>query len=166
MKTEFGDYDEMYGGIDYTGARVLDIGADYGSTAMFFLDRMAAHVFASERNEAYREQLVEWATTWADVVTVLPAVTAENIEEIFVDINPDVVKVDCEGCERFLLELSAAAMHRPRAWVVETHSDKVHAELMERFRLLRYRVEIVMDYGPMRTNPDKVVRVVKAVRDA
>ena len=42
--SEFGNYDSMYGSLDYRDAVVLDIGADFGSTARFFFERGAKRV--------------------------------------------------------------------------------------------------------------------------
>ena len=50
------DYNKMYGFLDYTNKKVIDIGADIGSTALFFLDKGANIVLAVEGNkERYKE---------------------------------------------------------------------------------------------------------------
>ena len=163
-KTEFGDYDEMYGGIDYEDAIVLDIGADYGTTAKYFLERGARHIYCSERNEEWRAQLIEWAKVRQDVA-VLPAMNAPRMILWLKDCRPDVVKVDCEGCEKHLIDVPALSMVIPRAWVIETHSTPAWIVLLGRFRLLGYRITKIHEPTPMENNPDKVVGLFQAVRD-
>ena len=161
--TEFGDYDEMYGSVDYEGAAVLDVGADHGSTAQYFLERGAKFVYASERDSTLRERLVEYAAT-EPRVAVLPEATAGLLPFWMDQVRPEVVKFDCEGCERIILELTFDLVNQPRAWLVETHTTELFRKLVDLFEFVGYEVTIVRDFGPMRTNPDKDVKVIKAER--
>lgn len=164
MKTEFGDYDEMYGSLDYEGAIVLDVGADYGTTAQYFLDHGARHVYCSERNEEWIERLSEFADTTDEQVAILPPMTAELMDKWLRECRPDVVKIDCEGCERHLLSVAPNLIAIPDQWVLETHTRMMWDELRERFRLLGYRLTTIHEPTPMRTNPDKVVGLFTAVK--
>jgi len=162
--TPFGDYDEMYGSLDYTGKTVLDIGADYGTTAEYFLlERGAMMVFVSERNEEWVMKLHEMAAE-NPRVKVLPPMTVELLTSWLIEHVPHIVKVDCEGCEQALLNIAPALLHYAQAWVIETHTRMLLNELRERFRLLGFRIETIEDFGSMTTNPDKHVAVFTAVR--
>ena len=96
---------------------------------------------------------------------MVDALSKENREYLFRWYQPDIAKIDCEGCERLLLDLSSAMLNVPRAWVIETHTLPLWNELLGRFRLLGYRITKIHEPTPMRTNPDKVVGLFQAVRD-
>ena len=163
-KTEFGDYEEMYGGLDYNGRVVLDIGADYGTTARYFLGRGAAKVVASERRNDWCEELDMLAGSREDVVSIGPIMDGHHLAQIIDLYRPNIVKVDCEGCEWMMGSVPHVALSVPEAWVIETHSDPLHEAVTTLLATCGYAVTIVCDYGPMRTNPEKVVRVFRAVR--
>ncbi len=163
MITEFGDYEEMYGSMDYEGKVVLDIGADYGTTATWFLEQGAKRVLVSEKNPEWYEQLVALAVE-DPRIEITPTIDLKTICELLHGWFPQIVKVDCEGCEVVLLEVSPQLLTKPEVWVLETHTQMLYDELKERFRTLGYKVTIIKEYGPMKTNPNKVVNVFKAVR--
>ena len=162
MNADFGDYVEMYGGLDYKGAVVLDIGADHGSTAAFFLGRGAAHVFASEINPHMRERLALWAKE--KPVTVVEALSQGNAAAMLAVVVPDVVKVDCEGCEWILQTLPDEVLALPRGWVMETHTDAGYSSFIALFDRLGYRVTTVCDWGPVPNKSGKTCRVIQATK--
>jgi hypothetical protein len=155
-------FETEYGSLDYRGAVVLDIGADYGCTAEFFLSRGAVHVYASEWNEEWRTQLEAWAEGKA--VTPLGPLTTGSAAAMLQAASPEVVKVDCEGCERHLLAVPDDVLTGPRAWILETHSDEVHAALWALFARLGYRLTMIRDFGPAPNKSGLVCRIWKAER--
>lgn len=134
-----------YGVFDYTDAVVLDIGADYGCSPEFFLDRGAAHVVACEARDEWRELLTKWAE--GRPVTVVGEVKPGNIAGLLTEHRPDYVKVDCEGCERVLLDAPDDVLAAPRGWVLETHTLDLYADLRALFERLGYRFSWIHDYG-------------------
>lgn len=149
-----------YGSLDYRDAVVLDIGAEYGCSAEFFLSRGAKHVFASEFSPEWRNLLARWAV--GKPVTVVPAVTEDNAATLL-GLSPDVVKVDCEGCEKVLLGVSDEALATPRAWVLETHTADLYDSLTERMRSLGYKVTNI-EYHEGPNKQGQVCRIWKAER--
>ncbi len=77
------EYDASYRYIDVRGKVVLDIGADFGTSAFWFIAQGAQKVIAYD---TYQNRIVhpkiEWHGKWNG--EFVPA---------------DVLKIDCEGCE-------------------------------------------------------------------
>ena len=94
---------EGYNTIDVKGKVVVDIGADWGSTSLYFLARGARKVIAFDRVEPKLQvKGIEWHGLWNG--SPVPG---------------DILKVDCEGCECnaepslfFQYEASLVAVHR------------------------------------------------------
>ena len=89
--------------VDVEGKVVVDIGADWGSSSLYFLARGARKVVAYDRLRPRLEvRGIEWNGLWSG------------------DYVPgDILKVDCEGCECnadpsifFRYETSLVAVHR------------------------------------------------------
>jgi hypothetical protein len=157
----FRDFRAEYGSLDYRDAVVLDIGADYGCTPAFFLERGAKHVIACERNPDWLLLLSEWAE--GKPVTVAGMVDSANVGTLLDRYSPDVVKVDCEGCESLLLTLPDQTLSTPRAWVIETHTVPLYEAFVSRMEGMGYKVTTVRDFG---SGTGKVCRIITAERDA
>ena len=50
--------------------------------------------------------------------------TPEQLTELYLLYKPDVVKLDCEGCEAQLLGLSDDIFGIPKYYVMETHTEE------------------------------------------
>lgn len=158
--SEFGNFESMYGSLDYQDAVVLDIGADYGSTARFFFKRGAKRVIVSERNHDWHDELRIYARK-EPRLTVVDLLREDNVEDLLCRLDPDVVKVDCEGCERILLTVSRLLLGGPRAWVMETHSRELYDGFKAKFEDLGYQVKTVEDWPE---TPKRCIKVITAVR--
>lgn len=119
------DYERFYGKVDYKGKTVLDIGADYGSTADFFLEKGASHVIAVEPIPELFYQLQDNIRKFGLSVTpIFIRIHSEDcISELIEEYKPQIVKADCEGCEKFFLDVSDEVFSIPEAYVVETHDQ-------------------------------------------
>lgn len=155
-------HEAEYGGLDYRGALVLDIGADYGTTAEFFLDRGASRVLAVEASPEWRDRLVAWAH--GKPVTVLPGALGPDTAHQIMEHRPDVVKCDCEGAEASLLDLPDDLLCAPSAWVMETHTAELYLAFSERLGGLGYDVTVVKDHGPEPNRSGKLCKVIQAVK--
>jgi len=55
----------------------------------------------------------------------------------------DVVKVDCEGCEQYLLDVPNNILRKVPYWVIECHNAKIFMDLASKFSsagfAIRYR---------------------------
>jgi hypothetical protein len=114
-----------WGGIEVRDKVVLDIGADYGTTADYFLAGGAKLVVAVESDDLYARQLAVLGCERPGLIALHRHVgSKEDFQEFFHLYAPDVVKVDCEGCECALLELDDEWFARPAVYAIETHGPE------------------------------------------
>lgn len=119
-------YERMYGFVNVTDKTVLDIGADWGSTPHFFITKGAKSVIAVDGDKGYYDRMVE---NLKDELRVLPVYLfirkPQDMAELIETYRPDVVKIDCEGCEIHLASVSLDILKIPQEYVIETHGDEI-----------------------------------------
>jgi len=121
MKMHNEDYNKEWGFIDYNGKAVLDCGADYGSTAKFFLERGAKKVIAVEYDDQYWGALIALSKV-ANVVPVQRFLSKSKDFELLLDeYEVDVAKVDVEGGEIGLLGVDCEHLRRAAEFTIEYH---------------------------------------------
>jgi len=147
------DFDAMYGALDYRGAVVLDVGGYIGDTALWMLARGARFVHVYEpvywreavlnlegKPAAVYPYAVWWDRRKLKISIEGPGtglrsgdieVETVPITDVLETHNPDIVKMDCEGCELSLLLLDCELIRRFR-WVIEVHGPEV--PLVEKLR--------------------------------
>lgn len=145
-RTPFGNFERMYGGVDYTDKLVLDIGADYGTTARFFLTKGARHVHALEANPEFVVRLKEFAATEPRVTVERALASTEHAAELIHRVRPDIAKIDCEGCESMLLDVPLGLLCAVPTWLIETHSKALHKALWRRFEEAGFVVSLVEEW--------------------
>jgi hypothetical protein len=124
------DLETHWGWLPVEGKVVLDVGAEHGSTADFFLSKGAAGVIAVEGDQRAFRRLEAWAETRGSVDCVqMRIASAADWRELLSSYPAQVVKVDCEGGEGYLLDVDDRLVCRPEAWAVELHTK----EMAERF---------------------------------
>ena len=120
------NYERMYGFVDVKDKTVLDIGADWGSTPHFFITKRAARVIAVDGNRSFYDRMVK---NLKDEPRVLPVYlyikSTEDISGLIEQYKPDVVKIDCEGCEQFLAGVPKEVLQIPKEYIIETHGDDI-----------------------------------------
>jgi hypothetical protein len=126
---------EYLGSSDVSGKNVLDIGAGCGETALFYLVHGAKKVICVEIEDELVKLMEHNKKT-------NPKLNIEIVSKPF-DISmikkykPDFIKVDCEGCEKALLDLDSIDV----PIVIETHSNEVKDGLLNKFRNLKPLIE-------------------------
>lgn len=129
------DYSKIYNDIDYTGKVVLEMGADVGSTACFYLSQGAKSVISVEGNHAYFEEL---QNNIGDDVRVIPIEMfidrAEQIITLIEQYNPDILHMDIESWEFLLLEIPEVILKKIEQFDIEVHWDvQKHNNLIDLF---------------------------------
>ena len=124
------DYQVHWGFTDYHSRRVLDLGADEGSTAYWFLEQGASFVCAVEKNPEYLASLRK--NTAMDDRVYVPInmkgiESSDDIESLIFAWKPHIVKMDIEGDERFLPGVDRNIAGLPADYLIETHTAKIHA---------------------------------------
>lgn len=155
-----------YSFVDYRGKVVLDVGADYGSTAAFFLRKGARSVIAVEGNPAYFQQLVANAKGVAEVIPVyLWICSADDFEFLINTYSPYILKVDCEGCEVHLLGVKDKTFLKVYEYLLEIHTADLWRKFKAKFEGLGYTITHVDHWTTQHSVPGlDEVRIVHAVR--
>ncbi len=115
---DFYDYIWSYGHMNWRGKVVLDVGADIGSSALFFLMNGASKVYLVEKDEEYRQ-------TYAQIKEKYPLLQKTELIEAE-DISKaqfDVLKMDCEGCE--LNMLTEDLLAKSNEFVIGLHKPQL-----------------------------------------
>lgn len=141
------NYDEHWNYVSFKDKIVLDLGADYGSTASYFLYRGAKKVVAVEGNEQFAEALQK---NFKGNVRVTPIKlfikSAEDIDNLIIQYLPDIVKMDIEGYELSLLKCKN--IQRVKEWLIECHSQEICKRIESLFLQKGFKIMII-DYGKM-----------------
>ena len=116
---DFYDYIWSYGSINWENKSVLDIGADIGSSAIFFLSRGAKYVYLVEKEQAYKK-------TYEELKQKYPILKNTYMVSSLVSANSsyfDVLKMDCEGCELSLL--TEELLNKSNEFVIGLHKPQL-----------------------------------------
>jgi len=145
------DYDTLYGQFNYHDKTVLDIGADYGSTATFFLIRGAKRVYAIEGNLVLFKRLRENAKKDRRIHAFHVNISSAKKFTSLFRLHPDIIKVDCEGCEKHLLDIENDVFRSVKEYVIETHTKMLYNKFMKKFSELDYAIQVAGYISPQVT---------------
>ena len=127
---------DHWGDIDCSGVTVLDLGAgDFGmrheksyiSTVDHWLGLGAVSVVAVDMN--LRDLI---AVGHDDRVTIVADTLfhSSQIDALLEQHRPQIVKADIEGAECLLRDMRRQAFRIAEVWLVETHTDDLHDDVM------------------------------------
>ncbi|MBX5326733.1 MAG: hypothetical protein ACQXXH_06170 [Candidatus Bathyarchaeia archaeon] len=125
-------YDEDYEGhwnfTSFENKIILDLGADYGSTAFYFLRKGVNKVIAVEGDTRLASKLKLYFQNNEKVVALEEFVdSSKKIETLISKYCPNLIKVDIEGAEKYILGITNA--ERVNEWLIEAHSNEIHKAL-------------------------------------
>jgi predicted RNA methylase len=133
--------------VNVEGKTVIDVGADYGSTAYYFLQKGAVRVVCVEGNPALYKQLEANMRFLPNCVAVY-----KNIESPvdFTDIlknTAETVKVDVEGAEKHLLKVAPSLLQQHYEWIIEMHRNIDRRAFTRHFQSVGFDVVNMFPYG-------------------
>jgi hypothetical protein len=128
--------------VSFVSKTVLDLGADYGSTAWLFLQLGAKKVIAVEGDEKCIPKLCKNHGKNPSVVCIHKWINSPiHFNALIQLFEPDIVKVDIEGAEECLLGVSKDLICSVDKWLIETHSKQLYDAIYSLFSSLGYRLE-------------------------
>jgi len=135
------NYDAHWAGISFRRKRILDVGADVGSTASYFLEKGAETVYAVEGDPSLYRELKANAGRIKGIVPVRMWInSSEQISKLIKTYSPDVVKTDCEGCEVYLVDVPNEILVLVPEYLVEAHTEDVFNRIRRKFVQNKYEV--------------------------
>jgi DNA-directed RNA polymerase beta subunit len=152
------DYNKHWNYTSFVGKTVLDLGADYGSTADYFLVNGAERVVAVEGDKELARKLHGNFGKDKRVVPVEKWIgSGKDVNMLIEKYRPDIVKVDIEGQEKSLLDVDVG---KAKEWLIETHTEELHRLVRKFFVQSGFKVSTV-EYGKTVDTPEVKVLIAK-----
>jgi FkbM family methyltransferase len=168
---------EQYNEIHPNGKEIVDVGANNGTTSIYFASRGSTKVYALEPDKNLYNQLcqnVELNNLKNTIFPINIAYPPDFVPDLDLDLATQVkrfspkqslvkyiekqldvhignnlaLKMDCEGCEYFLLNAHESDLNYFSEIIVEYHYG--YSELLDKFRSLGFVVTILS--GPFYSN--------------
>lgn len=115
------DYKRIFQNIDFENKIVLDIGADKGSTPSFFLRQGAKEVIAVEVRKDFITEMENKLAEYPINIIEDKVSSTQDFEYYISEFKPDIVKIDIEGDEETLPDISDDLFKIPYIYIIETH---------------------------------------------
>ena len=156
------DYEFQYGQVNYKNKVVLDVGADIGSTAFFFLEKGAELVVAVEGSAKCFRRLKVNAKVSPKVVPVQCFIdNPAQIEDLILRWKPDIVKMDIEGSEIHLFQAVDRVFGSVQEYLIEVHNNDLLKMLKEKCAVNSFEVINIRPQSPSDAMPPYIVYVRK-----
>lgn len=134
-------YENEYGKLDYRNKKVLDLGADYGSSAEFFLEKGAREVVAVEGDKIRHEELVKNSQWLNNMIPVFLFLNSPNqFSELIEKYKPDIVKSDLDGGEIHLFQIPDSIFSSVKEYTLEVHSMEILKMCLEKLWKNGYQI--------------------------
>jgi hypothetical protein len=141
------DYDSHWNYLPLKGKRILDLGADYGSTAYYFLLKGAKQVIAVEGDQKLASQLKRHYADTDRVIPIHKFINCPNdITNLISQFHPDLIKMDIESYEKHLLDCPNQLIQNINEWMIECHSEEITQRLKQKFLHLNFKVTTIPYY--------------------
>ncbi len=128
------------------GGRVLDVGGYLGETAYLFKRWGAEEVVVYEPDPIkahHARETMKLNNVRGVVYEFFVGCTTSNNSIGWIDVLKEtysVAKVDCEGCENYLLSLPDDLIRSVPKWVIECHGSEALMQLFEKFHRAGFKV--------------------------
>jgi len=136
------EYNKCYYG-DFKGMVVLDIGGDMGSSAVWFVQHGAEKVIIFEKDEKYYPLWEELKQVIGKIADKIEYIKEEATADKIKNIEYDILKVDCEGCEMNIID---EGILKSKKWMIAVHTFVSGWKGLEE-KLIKYGGKKVFDNG-------------------
>jgi fibrillarin-like rRNA methylase len=144
------NFEDHWGFINWKNKQILDIGADFGSTAECFLAVGASKIYASEGDNNLYNQLIEYAKDKPNIVPNKKWISSPaDFIDLFNNFKVDIVKMDIEGAEIHLLGVPDDILKSIKEYAIECHSIYIMNAILERFKNLNFDVVDIRRLRPL-----------------
>ncbi len=155
--TPWEDYTEKYSLLanDADGKTILEFGAAYGDTAYLFLKFGASKIISVEGSKTMYDQLVINIDGDERVTPINMVIdSSEQISTLITTYRPDIVHMNFEGGERFLLDVPNGVVTIAKAYNVEVHwSEELVSALLGKFVKADYLIFCIKNYRAVNVSP-------------
>ena len=128
---------------DYQDKTVLDIGADRGSTASYFLRNGARFVICVEGDPNRFRELEANLPSLRNAKAVFKWITSpSDMTELLWCNSADIVKIDVEGAEQYLFGVEPYMIQQHTEYMVEVHPGVNIDEMVNLFRQCGFDVTL------------------------
>jgi len=139
------EFDLQYGKLDYKDKVVLDIGCHIGDSTSYFLRRGAKEVVAVDKDITE----ISKNYTNSDFIKIVQCEIKCGYDLFFLITRyvPNIVKLDCEGAEKYLLDVDDIIIQIPKAYTMEIHKKcgVTPEQFKEFFEKNEFEVELIFD---------------------
>jgi hypothetical protein len=118
------DYETSWGVANYLDKIVLDVGADVGSTALFFIERGAKNIICVDTDTSGLTKNAQEIPQISKIVNV-NIQDKYTMERVLLE-TADIVKMDIEGAEMWLLEVDPRILQQHKEYIIEIHGSCIH----------------------------------------
>lgn len=119
----------------------MDIGADWGRTADYFLQKGARSVIAVEGYPDFYKKLKENAKLLPDMIPVFLQIRhPDHFVNLINRWSPDLMQVDCDGCEVSLFQIPDGKFSQVPEYLMETHSIRLYKAMKRKCRANNYTI--------------------------
>ncbi|MEM4158487.1 MAG: FkbM family methyltransferase [Candidatus Anstonellaceae archaeon] len=70
-----------------------------------------------------------------------------SFTKILKENNYDVAKIDCEGCEEFLVRVEDELIRKVPVWLIETHSKEIEKKILEKFQKNKFKITLIKRFA-------------------
>jgi len=106
-----------------------------------------------ERPELCLLEPDKYVYTHDDLVSIkVKCISWKKVLENAIKEKIDIAKVDCEGCEKYLIHIRDELIKGIKEWIIEAHSKEITRNLLEKFNSCGFRLEKII---PLRMQTDQ-----------
>ena len=134
------DFDWHYGFVDWKDKIILDLGGDYGSTAVCFLALGATKVIVSDSNKEFHKILSQYINQNIIQDRVRCIASTDDFIDLFNEFKMDIIKMDIEGAEVHLLYVPDNILKSVKEYVIECHTEELTNKILQKFKDLKFNI--------------------------